>query len=98
MLMQSFILSLLIKSQNQKSSLPLEQNILKIEDVKSSSSRKIYQYIPSNQRKEGDPIFRIISKPSQNRGISFPTPLPPLVQYKIKQAQTERDNKSKLAT
>ena len=86
------------KVSKPKSSLPLEQNIPKIEDVKSSSSRKIYQYIPSNQRKEGDPIFRIISKPSQNRGISFPTPLPPLVQNKIKQAQIERDNKSKLVT
>jgi hypothetical protein len=37
-------------------------------------------------------------KPPHNRGISPPTPLPPLVQYKIKQAQIERDNKSKMAT
>jgi len=63
----------------------------------SSSSQKIYQYVPNDQRKEGDPVFCIINKPSQNRGISFPTPLPPLVQYKIKQAKIEMNNKSKMA-
>jgi hypothetical protein len=83
------------KVSKPTSALLLEQNFPKIEDDESSSSQKIYRYIPSNQRKKGDPIFRIINKKaSQNRGISFPTPLPPLVQYKIKQAQTERDNKN----
>jgi hypothetical protein len=86
------------KISKPKSTSPLEQNIPKIEVGETSSSQKVYRYIPSNQRKKGDPIFRVINKPSQNRGISFPTPLPPLVQRKIKQAQIERDNKSKMAT
>lgn len=28
----------------------------------SSSKKKVYQYIPSDQRKKGDPIFRVINK------------------------------------
>jgi hypothetical protein len=86
------------KVSKPKSTLALEQSIPNIEDGESSSSRKIYQYIPSDQRKEGDTIFCIINKPPHNRGISLPTLLPPLVQYKIKQAQIKRDNKSKMAT
>ncbi len=54
-----------------------------------SSDRKIYQYIPSNRRKKGEPIFRIMSRPSASKGMEFPTPLPPLVEHKIKHAQTE---------
>jgi hypothetical protein len=88
------------KISKPKSALLLEQNFPKIKDDESSSSQKIYRYIPSNQRKKGDPIFRIINKKaSQNRGISFPTPLPPLVQHKIKPTQIERGNKNnKMAT
>jgi hypothetical protein len=33
----------------------------------SSSNRKIYQYIPSNRRKEGEPIFRIMNRPSASK-------------------------------
>jgi hypothetical protein len=57
-------------------------------DSEVSSSKRIYQYIPSDQRKKGDMIFRIVDEtPQQDKGIKFPTPLPPLVQHKIKQAQ-----------
>jgi hypothetical protein len=63
---------------------------------KVSSSKRIYQYIPSNQRKKDDPIFRIVDEtPRQDKGIKFPTPLPHLVQHKIKQPQLDRLNKSK---
>jgi len=87
------------KVSKPKPTLPLEENIPKIEVGETTSSKKVYRYIPNNQRKKGDPIFRIINKkPSQNRGTSFPTPLPPLVQYNIKQAQSERDVKIKGST
>jgi hypothetical protein len=68
-------------------------------DSEVSLSKRIYEYIPRDQRKKGDPIFRIVDEtPQQDKGIKFPTPLPPLVQHNIKQAQLDRLNKSKAVT
>ncbi|KAK1614458.1 hypothetical protein QYE76_019975 [Lolium multiflorum] len=39
-----------------------EANIAEKMVADSSSRKKTYQYIPSSQRKEGDPIFRVIDK------------------------------------
>ena len=50
----------------------------------STLQKKVYQHISSHQRKKGDPILRVINKTPHDKGIKFPTPLPPLVQYKIK--------------
>jgi hypothetical protein len=58
----------------------LEPDITKKDCGETSSRKRIYQYVPSDQRKRGKPIFRIIYKPSKDVGINFPTPLPPLVQ------------------
>ena len=66
--------------------------------AESSSGRKIYQYIPSDQRKEGDPIFRVIDKSSVKKGTKMPMLLPPLVQHKIEQDKEEPhecENKNK---
>ena len=52
-------------------------------------AKKVYQYIPSSQRRKGDPIFRVLNKSSAKRGTNFPTPLPPLVQHKIEQAKKD---------
>jgi hypothetical protein len=64
---------------------------------KSSVNQKRYQYIPSDQRKKGDPIFRVINKAHNYKGTTFPTPLPPLVQYRINQAKIEKHNKNKVS-
>ena len=75
------------KVQKPKSWKIPEPNVVEKEVVESSSKKKTYQYIPSNQRKKGDPIFRVIDKSHDMKGTNFPTPLPPLVQYRIKQSQ-----------
>jgi hypothetical protein len=45
-----------------KSLFILDSNIAKKDVTKSSSKKKTYQYIPSNQKKKGDPIFHVINK------------------------------------
>jgi hypothetical protein len=55
----------------------LEPDIPKKDCGETLSHKKIYQYVPSDQRKRGEPIFHIICKPSKDEGINFPTPLPP---------------------
>jgi hypothetical protein len=74
------------KISKPKIKVSLELDLLKKECGETSSRKKIYQYVPSDQRKKGEPIFHIIYKPSKDEGINFPTPLPPLVQRKIKEA------------
>ena len=81
-----------------------ESNIVEKGVAESSSKKKTYQYIPSSQRKKGDPIFRVIDKSRDMKGITFPTPLPPLVQYRIQQSQKDprgssaNENKNKNIT
>ncbi|KAM0855442.1 hypothetical protein ACQ4PT_049771 [Festuca glaucescens] len=50
------------KVQKPKSVFVPEANIAEKTVAESSSRKKTYQYIPSSQRKEGDPIFRVIDK------------------------------------
>src|SRR4051812_3815112 len=75
------------KVYKPKSIVVPEINTTKDDIAESSSVQKVYQYIPSDQRKKGDPIFRIVNKLSKKRGTKFPTPLPPLVQRKIELAK-----------
>src|SRR4051794_14779095 len=89
MLMQSSTLSPLIRCRSQNPGKIPEPNVVEREVIESSSKKKTYQYIPSNQRKKGDPIFRVIDKSNDMKGTNFPTPLPPLEQYRIKQSQKE---------
>ena len=77
------------KVQKPKSWKIPESNVVEQEVAEPSSKKKTYQYIPSNQRKKGDPIFRVIDKSHDMKGTNFPTPLPPLVQYRIKKSQKE---------
>ena len=77
------------KVHKPKSLIVPESNVVEKEMAEPSSRKKTYQYIPSNQRKEGDPIFCVIDKSCDTKGITFPTPLPPLVQYRIKQSQKD---------
>jgi hypothetical protein len=74
------------KVSKQRIKVSLEPDIPKKDCGETSSRIKIYQYVPSDQRRKGEPIFCIIYKPSKDEGINFPTPLPPLVQRKIKEA------------
>ncbi|KAK1684838.1 hypothetical protein QYE76_045686 [Lolium multiflorum] len=39
-----------------------ESNMPEEDAAESSANQKVYQYIPSSQRKSGDPIFRIVNK------------------------------------
>uniref|UniRef100_J3N1M8 Peptidase A2 domain-containing protein n=1 Tax=Oryza brachyantha TaxID=4533 RepID=J3N1M8_ORYBR len=55
------------KIEKPKPGETLEPGIMKGNPSECSSNCKIYQYIPSKQRREGDPIFRIISKSSSNQ-------------------------------
>jgi hypothetical protein len=64
----------------------LEPDIPKKDCEETLPYKKIYQYVPSDERQRGEPIFRIIYKPSKDEGVNFPTPIPPLVQRKIKEA------------
>jgi hypothetical protein len=85
------------KISKPKIKVSLELDLPKKDCRETSSCKKIYQYVPSNQRKRGEPIFRIIYKPSKDEGINFPTPLPPLVQQKIKEANDKRHNEDDVA-
>jgi hypothetical protein len=71
----------------------LDLDLPKKDYGETSSHKMIYQYVPSNQRKRGEPIFHITYKLTKDEGINFPTPLPPLVQQKIKEANDARHNK-----
>uniref|UniRef100_J3MCF0 RNA-directed DNA polymerase n=1 Tax=Oryza brachyantha TaxID=4533 RepID=J3MCF0_ORYBR len=77
------------KIEKTKPVATLEPGIMKGNPSECSSDRKIYQYIPSEQRREDDPIFRIISKSSSNQGIEFPIPLSHLIQRKINEAHNK---------
>jgi len=68
------------KISKPKIKVSLEQDLPKKDRGETLSRKRIYQYVPSTQRKKGEPIFRVIYKPSKDEGINFPTPLPPLVQ------------------
>jgi hypothetical protein len=72
----------------------LEPDIPKKDCEETSPCKKIYQYVPSDQRQRGEPIFHIIYKPSKDEGVNFPTPIPPLVQQKIKEANDARHDKN----
>jgi hypothetical protein len=80
---------MLTRYQNEKSRCLLNQ----------ISQRKIVEklhpakgYINMSQA-IGKPICHIIYKTSKDESINFPTSLPPLVQWKIKEANDERHNK-----
>jgi hypothetical protein len=81
------------KISKPKIKVSLEPDLLKKDCRETSFRKKIYQYVPRYQRKRGEPIFCIIYKPSKDEGVNFPTPLPPLVQRKIKEANDARHNK-----
>jgi hypothetical protein len=82
------------KISKPKIKVSLEPDLPKKDCRETSSRKKIYQYILSDQRKRGEQIFRIIYKPSKDEGINFPTPLPLLVQQKIKEANDTRHNEN----
>jgi hypothetical protein len=87
-----FYIESIDKISKPKIKVSLEPEIPKKDCGEGSSLKKIYQYVPSDQRKRGEPIFHIIYKPSKDEGINFPTPLPPLVQRKIKEANDKHLN------
>lgn len=87
-----FYFELVEKVYKPKSVVVPESNVVAKNIAESSSGRKIYEYIPSDQRKEGDPIFRVINKSSIKRGTKMPIILPPLVQHKIEQDKDESPN------
>ena len=87
-----FYFELVEKVYKPKSVVVPESNVVAKNIAESSSGRKIYQYIPSDQRKEGDPIFRVINKSSIKRGTKMPIILPHLVQHKIEQDKDESPN------
>jgi hypothetical protein len=88
-----FYIESIDKISKPKIKVSLELDLPKEDCGETSSRKKIYQYVPSDQRKRGEPIFCIIYKPSKDEGINFPTPLPPLVQQKIKEANDAQHNK-----
>ncbi|TVU40415.1 hypothetical protein EJB05_13879, partial [Eragrostis curvula] len=54
------------KVSKPKPRLSVEQDLPKHDDGEVSSRKRVYQYIPSRQRKKGEPIFRIINKSSKD--------------------------------
>ena len=50
------------KVSKPKTSSPPETNFPNKDIGECSSKQQVYQYIPSNQRKKGDPIFRVVKK------------------------------------
>jgi hypothetical protein len=76
----TFYIESVDKISKPKIKVSLESDLPKKDCGETSSHKKIYQYVPRDQRKIGELIFRIIYKPSKDEGINFPTPLPSLVQ------------------
>jgi hypothetical protein len=56
------------KISKPKIKVSLESDIPKKDCKETSSHKKTYQYVPSSQRKRGEPIFHIIYKPSKDEG------------------------------
>jgi hypothetical protein len=75
-----FYIESIDKIPKPKIKVSLEPDLPKKDCEETSSRKKIYHYIPSDQRKRGKPIYHITYKPSNDEGTNFPTPLPPLVQ------------------